>query len=373
MFRLNRIHGLKKKEVVGRHGKGGLFKCIFSVCISFVAAVSIAGHAYAGGELHVYNWGDYINPEVLKQFSEEFDVKVTLSTYNSNEEMLAKVQAGAVGYDIVFPSVHMHDIMYKLNLLYKTNINKSPDFKNIDPDFLRAKTDPKGEWCLPYAWGTVGIMYNRKLIGGDINSWKELFDLAKAKNLKIAMLDDMRETIGVGLILNGKSVNTRSMDDLRLAQKTMIDLRPYISAFTYDSPPMVASGDLAAAHFFTGSLIVIASQEPANRKHLNYIIPDEGATMYQEDICVLKSSPNKENALKFLEFYLRPEIPVLNIKQQWNGTPNAASQKILPDVIKNNKAANPPPETMKKLQIFEDIGKDLKKYNRVWTKIKTAQ
>lgn len=367
LFSFNRVkrpHGGSRKTP---------FRYVFSTIALLLTTLAMSGQVWASGELNVYNWGDYINPEVLTQFSKEFDVKVTLNTYNSNEEMLAKVQAGAVGYDIVFPSVHMQDIMHKLKLLHKTKINEAKGFENIDPTFLRAKSDPKGEWCLPYAWGTVGIMYNRKLVGSDIGSWKELFELVKTKDLKIALLDDMRETIGVGLIMNGKSVNTRNMADLKLAQKTMIGLKPYISAFTYDSPAMVASGDLAAGHYFTGAFITIASQEPANRKNLNYIIPSEGATMYQENVCVLKSAPNKDNAQKFLEFYMRPEIPVINIKQQWNGTANIASRELLPANIKNNKAVNPPPEMMKKLQIFVDLGKDLKKYNRVWTKIKTAQ
>jgi spermidine/putrescine transport system substrate-binding protein len=332
--------------------------------------VTLSSQVWAEGSLHLYNWADYINPKVLQKFSEEFDIKIHLDTYSSNEEMLAKVQAGAVGYDLVFPSVHMHDIMQKLGLLYKTNINEYPGFKNIDPQFLRAKNDPKGEWCLPYAWGTVGIMYNRKKIGGDIKSWKELFDIAKAKGIKFALLDDMRETIGLGLILNGLSVNTTSMDDLKIAQQTIIDLNPYVSSYTYESPALVSSGDIAAAHYFTGALTTAFADDPEN---LIYIIPEEGATMYQEDICVLASAPNKENAIKFLEFYTRPEIPVLNIEQQFNASPNIESKKLLPDYIKNHEGINPPQEVMDKLQIFIDIGKDIRKYDRIWTGIKTAQ
>ena len=119
------------------------------------------GAAQAAEELHLYNWGDYINPEVLKRFTDETGIKVSLDTYGSNEEMLAKLQAGATGYDIVFPSVHMHDTLSALGLLEKTDIGASPAFANIDPAFLRAKSDPRGEQCLPYAWGTVGIFYNK--------------------------------------------------------------------------------------------------------------------------------------------------------------------------------------------------------------------
>lgn len=319
--------------------------------------------------LNIYNWGEYINPEVLKKFEDETGIKVNLATYASNEEMLAKVQAGATGYDIVFPSVHMQDIMAKLDLLEKTDINQYEGFKNIDPSFLRATSDPKGEYCLPYAWGTVGIMYNRKVLGKDVTGWKDLIDTVKAKGLKFTLLDDMREVVGVGQILNGKSVNSTDAAELQQAAQTVIDMKPYVAAFTYESRPLVKSGDVAAAHFFVGAMIDVFGDEA----NLNYIIPEEGATMYQEDICVLKTAPNKENAVKFMQFYTRPEVAALNVAQQTNGTPNVPARALTPDRIKNNTAINPPPEVMQKLQIFRDLGGDIRQIDRVWTKIKTAE
>lgn len=329
---------------------------------------ALAGPAAAEGELHVYNWGDYINPEVLDRFAEEYDVKVTLDTYGSNEEMLAKIQAGATGYDIVFPSVHMHDIMYQLGLLYKSNINEHPDFKNIDPAFLRAKTDPKGEWCLPYAFGSVGIFYNKTKVP-EIKSWADFFAIPDKYGEKIALLDDMREVIGVGLMVNGYSVNSRNPDELKEAQAFLLEQKPKVSAFTYDSPPLVISGDVAAAHFFVGANIWVKE----NPDELAYVIPEEGATMYQEDICILKDAPNKENAKKFLGFYLNPEIPALNMAQQMNGSANVPARALAPDYIKDNPNITVPDDVMQRLQIFEDLGKDLKMYDRVWTKVRTAQ
>ncbi|CAD5105947.1 polyamine ABC transporter substrate-binding protein [Zestomonas carbonaria] len=327
-----------------------------------------ATSAQAAGELRLYNWGDYINPEVLTRFTAETGIKVGLDTYGSNEEMLAKIQAGASGYDIVFPSVHMQDIMASLGLLEKTDINQSPAFSNIDPSFLRAKTDPKGEYCLPYGWGTVGIFYNKSKVGKPIASWADFFAEARAGK-KVILLDDMRETLGVGLIVNGKSVNTASTDDLKQAQDWLIEHKPLVSAFTYESVPMVQSGDVAAAHYFVGALMYV-KQDPEN---LAYVIPEEGATMYQENICVLKSAPNKENARRFMEFFLQPEIAALNTAQQMNGTPNHEALKLLPAELRDNPGANPPPEVRAKLQIFEDLGKSLKQYDRAWTRVRTAK
>ncbi|MBK8157928.1 MAG: spermidine/putrescine ABC transporter substrate-binding protein [Rhodospirillaceae bacterium] len=334
-----------------------------------LAALFALGHAAtaaAEGSLAVYNWGDYINPEVLDRFSKEFDVKVSLDTYGSNEEMLAKIQAGATGYDLVFPSVHMHDIMAKLDLLEKTDVNQMPGWENIDKEHLKSKTDPTGAYCLPYAWGTVGIIYNKNRVP-EIKSWKDYFAFAAANPGTVIMLDDMREVLGVGLIMNGKSVNSRDPQDLELATQTILKEKPNIGAFSYEVVPLIQSADMAAAHYFVGAMMYVL-EDPDN---LAYVIPEEGATMYQEDICVLKSGPNKENAKKFLEFFMRPEIAALNATQQKNGTVNVKAKELLPPELRDNVNINPPADVRAKLQIFEDLGEDLRNYDRQWTKIKT--
>lgn len=340
-----------------------------AVLLSSTCLLAGAGAAAAAAELNVYNWGEYINPEVLKKFEEETQIKVNLATYSSNEEMLAKIQGGATGYDIVFPSVHMHDIMAKLDLLEKTDINTYEGFKNIDPAFLRANSDPNGQYCLPYAWGTVGIFYNRKILGKDVTGWRDLMATVKEKKLKVTLLDDMREVLAVGLMLNGRDVNSTDPEELQKASETVIAMKPDVAAFTYDTRPMVQSGDVAAGHFYVGAMIDVF----ANQKDLGYVIPEEGATMYQEDMCVLKTAPNKENAVKFMQFYTRPEIAALNVSQQTNGTANVPARQLTPENIKNSKEINPPAETMKRLHIFKDLGPGLRQVDRVWTKVKTAQ
>ena len=324
-------------------------------------------NANAQGELNLYNWGDYINPAVLEKFEAETGIKVNLDVYGSNEEMLAKIQAGASGYDLVFPSVHFHDIMFKLDLLHESKINESANFGNIDKDFIISKTDPNGSWCLPYARGSVGIFYNKNIVKDGIKSWDDFFSIPDKYGAKITMLDDPRETIGVGLIVNGKSVNSTNSDEIKAAAKYINDRKDKVSAFSYDIISLLQSGDIAAAHWYVGGLYYVF-EDPEQK--LAYAIPEEGATMYQEDICVLKSAPNKENAYKFLEFYLNPENPALNTEQQLNISANGPSRAMLPDDLKNNPFINPPAEAYQKLQIFDDLGEDIKKYTREWTKIR---
>ena len=335
--------------------------------LSAVFLLTASSLVRAEGQLNVYNWGDYINPEVLTQFTEQTGINVSLDTYGTNEEMLAKIQTGATGYDIVFPSVHMRDIMQKLGLLHDAKVNTLNGFENIDPANMISKVDPESSFCLPYAWGAVGIFYN-KAEAGEIKTWDDFFALPD-QGKKITMLDDLRETIGVALIKNGHSVNTGDSDALKQAESWLLERKDKISAFTYDIVSLVQAGDIAAAHWYVGATLYTL-EEPDK---LGFVIPEEGATMYQEDICVLKDAPNKDSAIRFLEFYMQPEMAALNTLQQVNGTANAPARDLLPPELKANPNTNPPPEVVAKLQIFEDLGKDLRKYDRVWTKIRTAQ
>ncbi len=336
-------------------------------CATSAFAIFAASAASAEGELNLYNWGDYINPAVLTAFTEETGIDVNLDTYGSNEEMLARIQAGASGYDIVFPSVHMHDVMHTLGLLAPTNIGQHPDFANIDPQFVRAETDPDAEYCLPYAWGNVGVVYNRTIVE-NMDSWADLFDLA-ASGERIILLDDSRETIGIGHIMNGTSVNSTDEAEVVAAADIIRANLANVSAFSYDSIPLVISGDVAAAHWYVGANIFVQQ----NPDVLAYYIPSEGATMYQEDMCVLADAPNMENAVQFLEFYLRPEIAALNVEQQMNGTPNIPAQALIPSEIANNQTIYPDDDVLGQLQIFVDLGQDLRLYNREWTSIRTSQ
>jgi len=207
--------------------------------------------AQAGGQLNIYNWGDYINPDVLTRFTEDTGIEVKLDTYGSNEEMLAKIQAGATGYDIVFPSVHMRDIMQKLGLLHDAKVNTLKGFENIDPANKRSLVDPESSFCLPYAWGAVGVFYNKQE-AGEIKTWDDFFALPD-RGKKITMLDDLRETIGVALIKNGHSVNTGDSDALKQAEAWLLARTDKISAYSYDIVSLVQAGDIAAAHWYVGA------------------------------------------------------------------------------------------------------------------------
>ncbi len=201
-----------------------------------------------------------------------------------------------------------------------------------------------------------------------MEGWADFFAEAEKGN-KVIMLDDLRETIGVGHIMNGTSVNSVNPDEVKKAADYILERKKNISAFTYDSIPLVQSGDAVASHWYVGANIFVKKAPDV----LAYVIPKEGATMYQEDMCVLASAPNKDNAKKFLQFYLKPETAALNVEQQLNGTPNKEALKLLPAEISGNTSIYPPQDVLDKLQIFVDLGRDLQLYNSEWTRVKTSQ
>ena len=337
-----------------------------AVVLATVATVATVA-AQAEESLNLYNWGDYINPRILEKFTEETGIEVNLDTYSSNEEMLAKLQAGASGYDIVFPSVHMQNIMVKLDLLERTDINQHPDFGNIDPVSLRAQSDPEGAYCLPYAFGTVGIYYKPE-ITGEIKGWEDFFAIPERTGGRITLLDDMREVMAIGHIMNGTSVNSSDPKEIIAASEYISQQKADISAFTYNVPGLIATDDVAAAHYFVGMHVLTSTMDD-----VKYVIPEEGATMYQENMCVLKSAPNKENAQKFLEHYLRPDMAALNVEQQFNGTPNIPARSLASDYIRNNTNITLQAGTVERLQVFEDLGRSLRLYDRSWNTVRTSE
>jgi len=169
--------------------------------------------------------------------------------------------------------------------------------------------------------------------------------------------------------MTGHDVNTDDPEAIRQATEYLLSQNDAISAFTYDTQALIATGDIAAGHFFVGVNILVKEQPDT----LAYVIPAEGATMYQENICVLASAPNKENARKFMEFYLRPEIAALNVAQQMNGTPNIPARELTPDYIQDDPNINLSPETTSRLQVFEDLGATIRLYDRAWNRVRTAQ
>ncbi|WP_409421759.1 spermidine/putrescine ABC transporter substrate-binding protein [Pseudaeromonas sp. ZJS20] len=337
-----------------------------SACAALLAVASLGAQAE---ELHLYNWTIYIDPAVVSDFEKETGIKTTLDNYGNNEEMLAKIQAGAQGYDIVFPSVFMQDIMTKLGLLQSAQLKTLKGYDNLGQQYFLANSDPDHEICMPYNWGTTGLIYNKALTQGyEVNSWKIVFDPPKALWGKIAVLDDVRETIGAALVYNGFDFNSTNPKELATARDTIKRAKPHWAAMLTDGiGDKVINGDFAVAQWWSGSAAQTVASKP---DAVGYAIPKEGANGFQEDMCLLASSQNVAAARKFFEYMMRPEVAAKNANWLFGGTPNTAALPQIAPALGQNPDLYPSDDVRKRLFLVRDLGDKIRLYDAVWTSVK---
>jgi len=290
-------------------------------------------------ELHIFNWADYLDPDVLTDFQKEYGVKVTMDVYDNNEDMIAKVRPGNSGYDVVFPSDYAVDIMAREKLLEKLDKSLLPNFAHLKPENLNLYYDKGNVYSIPYNLGLTGIAYNKSKITTPPDSWGILFDPAQVKQYQgeVSMLDDSREVPGAALKYLGKSLNDTDPADLEKAKQLILDQKPFISG--YDSSNFgrnLASGQVVLAHAYNNTALqarvgVSGGDQPySGNPDIAFFFPKEGGTIWQDNACILSSSRNKYTAHVFLNYLMRPEVAAKNTKFNLGVTPNADADKLLP-------------------------------------------
>jgi spermidine/putrescine transport system substrate-binding protein len=313
-------------------------------------------------ELHIYNWSDYIAEDTVRNFEKEFGVQVTYDTYESNEEMVAKLQAGASGYDIVVPSGYIIPVMVAIELVapidqrYVTNLN------NISPIFRNLPADPGNRHTVPWQWGTSGIAYRADRVNTPIDSWAVFQDTQYAK--KMTMMDDGREVIGSQLRYRGHSLNSTNPAELARAKADSIAAKKNLKA--YISAPVKAqliSGDVWISQLWNGDTIQAQAEQPS----LGYVIPKEGCTIWADSMCVPRRARNKRAAHEWMNYVLRPEVGAAVSDATGYGTPNAAAVRLMKSPVPY------PSETeLTRLEYQVDLGKDTATWDQIWTEIKSA-
>ena len=314
--------------------------------------------------LNIYNYGDYIDPEILEIFKKETGMKVSYDTFAVSEDAYTKIKNSGVDYDLLIISDYMIERMIKENLISEIDFSKINNYRFIDERFKNLEFDPENKYSVPYTWGTVGIMFNKKFINKKNLSWNILWD-EKYKN-QIFMYDNPRDTIGVALKKLGYSINTRDKKKLDQAKNILVKQKKIVQAYLSDAikDKMINNeGILAVA--YSGDALFCQNQN----KNLDYVIPDEGSNLWFDSIVVLKNARNKNSAYEFINFLCRPDIALLNTDYIGHSTPNKATLEKLPDEIKNNKIYWPSDEEFRRCEIFHDLGDFSKLYNLIWTEI----
>lgn len=320
-----------------------------------------------GKVLTFYNWGDYIDPDLLDRFEEETGYSVIYETFDSNEAMFTKVQQGGTQYDVLVPSEYMIESMIDADLLQPIDYAQLPNFQYLDERFINQPFDPENEYSIPYFWGTLGILYNTKYIDvSQVETWDDLWNPEFASSIMI--YDGAREVLGIGLQSLGYSLNETDDDKLIEAAAKMKTLMPNIIALVADEIKMHINQEEAPIGItFSGE----AATAMWENEDLAYHVPEEGSNLWFDNLVIPANSKNAEGAHALINFLLDPEIAAINAEYVGYATPNAAAIDLMDPEIISDEAFYPSDEVMSRLEVYRDLGQEkLIQYNDLYLQVK---
>ena len=315
--------------------------------------------------LYYFTWSDYVGPNLIEQFERQTGAKVVVDTFGSNEELLAKLQSGATGYDVAVPSDFMVSIMMKLGLLADLNLASIPNADLLLDRLQRLPFDPDHRYSIPYLWGTVGIGYDSSVISTPPDSWDVLWD-PRYKG-RISMLNDQREVFGMALRSLGASINSRDPTVIEQAKQKLLQQKPLVKAYTSENyDQLLASGEVLLAHGWGGAVARAAIQRPS----IKYVIPKEGGTIWSDCLVVLQSSRNKELAMRFVNYLLDPQVAARTTTRLRFASSSREAKVLVPSELRENPAVYPPESAFGRLEWMEELGETIRLYDRGWTELK---
>jgi spermidine/putrescine transport system substrate-binding protein len=324
-----------------------------------------AGDTEFTPRLNFYNWSYYIADETIPTFEQEFGVRVRYDNFSSNSELLAKLQAGASGYDIAVPSDYMVQIMTNLSLLQPLRMENIPNFENIDPRFKNLPFDPDNQYSIPYQWGTTGLAINTRFVTEEVNSWGVLWD--ERYRGRISILDDMRSGLVPALKILGYSVNTTSEDELREARDLMFDQKPLVRTYSSETyMDLLKAGDIWIAQGWSGDIFQVTKDNP----DVIFIIPKEGSYVWVDNLIIPRGAPNRTTAEAFINYLLRPEVSAAITNYTGYSSPNRAALPFIDSELLADISMYPPDEVMERLEFMVDVGQATLLYNRMWNEVK---
>ncbi len=352
-------------------------KKFLSVALVLLLLLSVLAPA-AGAEtkeITVYNWGEYLPDgtdgfvDVNALFTEKTGIKVNYTTYQSNEEMYTKLTGGGVSYDLVFPSDYMVAKMIENDMLAKIDYDNIPNYKNVREDFKNLEYDPQNEYSVPFTGGTVGIMYNKKLIkeGTNLNSWDVLWD----ENYKgqILMFSNSRDAFACAFSKLGYSLNTTDRKEWMIAAQELKKQRPLVQSYAMDQimDKMIA-GEAALAPYYAGDALICMGEN----EDLDFIIPDNAVfNRFVDAMCILKNAKHKKEAEIYINFLLEPDIGEQISSYLGYTTVNKEAYKLLDDEMKYSPIAYPSAEKLKNAQVFTNLPEDIDELQKdLWTEVR---
>lgn len=324
------------------------------------------------GDVYVYNWGEYIDPAVIELFEERTGYKVHYEEFETNEEMYTIIAKGARTYDVICPSDYMVEKMIENELLAEIDYSNIPNISNIGTQYMNSAQgfDPENKYCVPYCWGTVGIMYNKTMVDDEVNSWSILFNEKYEDN--ILMQASVRDAYCVALSYLGYSINTLNEDELKEATDLLVAQKPIVQAYVVDQVrDKMIKNAAALAVIYSGEAIYMQKENP----DLEYVVPDEGSNVWIDGWVIPKDCQNKEAAEAWINFLCEPEIALMNFEYITYSTPNVAARELIEDEeIRNSQIAFPDESILSRCSVYNYLGKEGDTlYDYYWTMVGGAE
>ena len=354
-------------------GAAGIAGSTLSVLACQPNTGATGGSSGGGGgpeerQLNLYNWADYVARQTIPSFREKTGIQVTQDFYSSNEDLLAKLQAGGVGYDVIVPSDYMVAIMVKSGVVQRLDRSQIPNASNVGDNYMGLSYDPNNAYSLPYQWGTTGILYNRREIGQLDESWDPIW--SDEFEGRASMLNDTRETLGAALYKLGYSVNATEQGQLDEASAELKRQKPLLRGYfdSTEARPLVQNGDLLLAHVFSGDAFLALSEND----DLDYVIPRPAATRWTDNMCVPNGAEHPENAHKFINHVLDADVGATLSNYTYYNTPNGAALPKIDAALKDLPGYTLPEEVFGRLEVIEDTGEATREYERIFTEVKSS-
>ncbi len=325
------------------------------------------GDAGDKGELNLFVWTEYLPDSVVEKFEKETGVKVNVSTYSSNEDMLAKVKSETAGaYDVLQPSDYMVAQLIGQDMLSELDFDKLPNFSHIGESYKDPAYDPGNKYSVPYMGGAGAIAVNKDKVDMEISSYADLFD--PSLEGKEVVLDDFRAVIGMTSKALGYSLNETDPARLSEVSDKLMELKKNVSLYDSDSPKSaLISGDCSVGMIWSAEIAMAMEEVPS----IEVVYPEEGAYLFFDNWVVTKDAPNYENAMKWINFIMDPENMAMVLEEFPYLCANTDAIEIMGEDYSGNPAKNPPAEAISKGSYVENLDSEtLDIYNEMWTKLK---
>ena len=346
-------------------------KKIFALLLAFamlLGCLCTTGCSSQGGEngvVNVYNWGEYIDEELLDQFEAETGIKVNYDTFASNESLYSILSSGSANYDVIIPSDYMISRLISEDMLEPLNFDNIPNFRYIDQAYKGLEYDPQGLYSVPYTWGTVGIIYNTTMLDYVPDSWSVLWD--EDLRGQILMFNNSRDALGIALKYCGYSMNTTDPEEITQATDLLIQQKPIVQAYVMDQIfDKLEGGEAIVGPYYAGDAIIMMEENP----DLAFAFPKEGTNLFVDAMCVPKGAGNKTNAEIFINWMCDPEHMAQNIEYIGYSSPSTAARELLPEEMRDDPICYPDQEILSNMETYYNLPQDtLDHYDSEWIRL----